>query len=66
LVDDAVIISETDLDNYLEHKFIPYVKDFYAGSTSGPNDVNSFTTAIVNTVKAKGTSIDEVLKWICV
>lgn len=55
-----MIISEIDLDNYLEHKFIPYVKDFYAGSSSGPNDINSLITAIVNIIKAKGTSIGEV------
>ena len=59
-MDDPVIISETDLDHYLEQKFIPYVKDVYAGSSSGPNDVNSFVTAIVNTIKSKGTSLGEV------
>lgn len=60
LVDDAVIISEIDLDDYLEHKFIPYVQQFYQGTSSGPDDMNSLVMAIINAIKEKGTSVGDV------
>ncbi|CAB4023961.1 Hypothetical predicted protein [Paramuricea clavata] len=64
LVDDGIVVSTIDLDAYLKDKFIPYVKEIYAGSSSNWDNINSFMSAIINTIKVKGTSIDSVSSWL--
>ena len=61
MVSDPVALNVAELDEYLE-KFMPYVKKIYTGNSIASDNVNSFTSAISDTIKAKGTSLARLVR----
>ena len=51
LVDDDLVLSQVDLDNYLETKFIAYVQEIYEGTSAGHDNFNALISDITETAK---------------
>ena len=60
LVDDDLVLSQVDLDNYLETKLITYVQEIYEGTSAGPDNFNALISVITETAQRKNTPSDVV------
>ena len=61
MVNDPIILNEIDLDDYLENKFIPYIKEYYANSLDIQETADAFLRKLVDDIRlAEVEEISEV------